>query len=122
MAKKQHQRFDFVKEVYERGVSIDIIRELELETLIATIAQDLENDDTQFLHDILWNNGNDYFQLRDDLFLERMIYNYSDDEEILTIILETAEKEMYDQLVSKKLVIDGKEYKIKNNNNNQEIN
>ena len=115
MAKKQ-QKFDFIKEVYDKEIDIDIIRELELETLIATIAQDLENDDTQFLHDILWNNGNDYFSMRDELFLERMVYNYSDDEEILNIILETAEKEMYDQLVSKKLVMGGKEHKIRNEN------
>jgi len=118
MAKKQ--KFDFAKEVYERGIDIDIIRELELETLIATIESDIENEDTQFLHDILLNNGNDYLSMRDDIFLERIIYNYSEDEEILKMILESAEAEMYDKLVEKKLVLDEKTYKMKNES--EEIN
>ena len=77
----KQEPFDFIEEVKNKKINVDIIREMEIETLVNIILSEVEQEDLDdeetILYDVVVNNFNDYLSFRDDLFLERLVENYS---------------------------------------------
>ena len=88
------KKFNFREEIHKRRIDIDLIRKFEANSLLITLKEDLKKGKEDFLRAILKNNGNFYLQLKDDLFLDRMEYIYSNEEETLKEILDIVEEDI----------------------------
>jgi len=86
--------FDFIDEVYERDLDIDIIRNMEAHVFYYTL---IDPDNKDWAFEAIMNGYNEHFKLRDDLFLEAISQIY--DEDTLRKLLEDTEEIMdaYDE-------------------------
>ena len=113
----KQEPFDFIEEVKNKKINVDIIREMEIETLVNIILSEVEQEDLDdeetILYDVVVNNFNDYLSFRDDLFLERLVENYSEpDLKYISVEAERLEVNKIVESKSKKILINGKEYNI----------
>jgi hypothetical protein len=122
MAKKKVEKeleFDFVNEIIEKEIPIDLVRDVETQFIIDLIKSDLEDGDEDFLYDLLRDNFNRHLSLRDELFVSEMIETYNED--YLKRIIEMSEAIMMDEECDEVLIDGDKKYDIIKNEAGEDI-
>lgn len=105
MAKK---KFNFIEEVYSMEIDVEIFREMEAYSMLATF-KDEESEEWNI--ECLLGNYTDYLIWKDDLFLEKLVSIYS--EEDLREMLELADDIVNNGDKDKILLVNDKKYEIK---------
>lgn len=106
------KKFNFLKEISERKIPIDLIREIETETFLNTIS---DPEAREWGLEALGNCYNQYLSWRDDLFLERMLQIYEEDD--LKQILDIAEDVQISREPAKYLLDGDKKYTYRKTEN-----
>lgn len=101
-------KFDFVEEIYKNDVDVDTIRYVEAYKLLNTFRDESEEE---WSIECIINNYSAFLSFKDDLFLEKLINIYDEDE--LKEIIKEAKKILEEERVAEQYeIIDGdKKYK-----------
>ena len=101
------KKFDFIKEVYEKKVNIDLLRLMEAWTTLNTYR---DEESEEWCIEAILGNYFAYISKKDELFLHKLTEFHSE-EELKQMIQEALELEEEDA-VNGKLLVDDKQFDI----------
>jgi hypothetical protein len=103
------KNFNFIQEVQESGIDINLLRSMEAYKFLYTFKED---DSEDWAIECLLNNYTDFLALKDDLFLNRLMEIY-EEKDLKEMIKEASDIQYGNDIPDEgKIIVGDKKYKI----------